>query len=370
MNFIINKTKILVVTVLFLLFWGCRENNIILLGDPEEVHLSIDLQGGAFIDFRLTDQACNPFSWNLPLDEMPENNRNGAPFRGHFICLGRWGAPTAGEMTAGVPHNGQSGNQPWKLISRKGDSLLLIRSVASLDGIIIERKIDFDPDNAIFKVKDIVKSTISIGRPFNIVQHATVGAPFLSASTIIDSNAGKGFMQHLSYPDPQQYEYNWPVAIIDTSGTIVDLTRTDVSESYVSTHLFEESSGWITVSSPEKETMIGYLWKTNEYPWVNLWHDVKNKRPHAKGLEFGTTGIGRPYQDLLAVDTRFHTKNSFFYLDAMETVEKSFLCFQTKIPKDFKGVKELNWRNKDIILTEKDTALPREIIIKNKFSLH
>lgn len=345
--------------------------NTVTLGSKDKAQLTIDLNGGAFTDFRLNEKSPNPFSWNIPLNEMPENNKKGdAPFQGHFLCLGRWGAPTDGEIKAGVPHNGQAGNQPWEVIGHSDNSYLHIYSKAPLDGIDANRKIYFDDNNAVFKVTDHIKSTVSIGRVFNIVQHATIGSPFLSASTITDSNADRGFMQHLSYPDPHRYEYVWPEGVVDISGTKIDLTAGDTEISYVSTHLFSDKTGWITAANPDNGLLIGYIWNTDDYPWLNVWHEMKDGTPWAKGLEFGTTGIGRSYQDLLSSDTRFHGENSFFFLDAGEEFEKSFICFMTQIPDDFKGVGEISMENGQIILYEKNSAKERKITVGNIFSPH
>lgn len=343
------------------------QNAPVVLGDPEGRHLTVDLLGGAFVDFRLSGRTDNPFSWYIPVDEMPENNRRGARFQGHFMCLGRWGAPTAGEIRAGVPHNGEAGNKLWEQHLLQGDSLLVIRTDAPLDGLNVERRIQFDKTNAVFKVTDYINSSWTVGRLFNIVQHATIGPPFLSASTVIDSNAAAGFMQHLSYPDPHSYEYRWPDAVIDTLGNSVDLTRTDVRQSYVSTHLFDEKLGWITACEPQKGLLIGYIWDTEEYSWLNLWHEMKDGKPYAKGLEFGTTGIGRPYQDLLAVDTRFHGINSFIYLDALEELKKSFLCFQVSVPTGYAGVEQLRLEEGRIVLVERKSH--HETVINHHYYL-
>ncbi|MDR1808916.1 MAG: hypothetical protein LBR34_00740 [Prevotella sp.] len=359
----------------YLLLGGCllissltsAGNTVFVLGDSAGTHLSIDLFGGALVDFRLSEQSPNPYSWKISINDMPPNNRNGAPYQGHFLCLGRWGAPTNGEIKAGVPHNGQSGNQLWKIVSVGSDSLK-IRSDASLDGVAAERLLCFDAANAVLKVTDKLQSVLSVGRLFNIVQHATIGAPFLSQSTIIDSNAGSGFMQHLSFPDPHRYEFRWPMALSDTLGNTVNLTSSFEPLSYVSTHLFDSETGWITAASPVVGTLIGYLWKTSDYAWLNLWHNVQDGQPTAKGLEFGTTGVGLPYQDLLSADTRFHGVNSFFFLDALEEVEKSFIAFQTGIPADYKGVKDIRMERGVIVLVEKDAACPRIIRINNKYS--
>lgn len=342
-------------------------NHYVILGDSAGSHLTVDLSGGAFVDFRMSAGQDNPLSWSMPITEMPENNRKGACFQGHFMCLGRWGAPTAGEVSAGIPHNGEAGNKLWTQQLLQGDSLLYISVVAPNDGVSAERIIRFDKENSIFKVTDNINSILSVGRLFNVVQHVTLGTPFLSTSTRINSNATVGFMQHLAYPDPHLYEYEWPNAVMDTLEQPIDLTRTDVPVSYVSTHLFEDEYGWVVAYDPQKSFLVGYVWKTEDYPWINIWQEMKNGQPHAKGLEFGTTGIGLPYQDLLAVDTRFHGVNSFFYLDAMETCQKTFIGFQVSIPAGYAGVKCLGMEKDCIVLLE--NVSNRKIIIKHHYTL-
>lgn len=342
-------------------------NHCVILGDSTGSHLTVDLYGGALVDFRMSNEHDNPLSWTLPVSEMPQNNRKGACFQGHFMCLGRWGAPTQGEINAGIPHNGEAGNILWNQQFLQGDSLLFISVIAPHDGVSAERIIQFDKDKSVFKVTDNINSILSVGRLFNIVQHVTIGTPFLATSTRINSNATVGFMQHLAYPDPHLYEYKWPNAVIDTLGNQIDLTRTDVPINYVSTHLFEDKYGWVVAYNPQKSFLVGYVWATKDYPWINIWQEMRNGQPYAKGLEFGTAGIGLPYQDLLTVDTRFHGVNSFFYLDAMERCQKSFIGFQVLIPTDYAGVKCLKINKDCIVLVENESN--QEIVIKHHYTL-
>ena len=123
---ILHRKIVLLIGFLLYAYSLLAKDHILTLGNPEGKYLSMDLLGGAFIDFRLSKQSDNPYSWYLPTNEMPENNRQGARFQGHFMCLGRWGAPTNGEMKAHIPHNGEAGNKLWKLILSKGDSVLII----------------------------------------------------------------------------------------------------------------------------------------------------------------------------------------------------------------------------------------------------
>jgi len=83
----------------------------------ETASLTVDLCGGAITGFRLLDGGINPLTFKLGPEDMPPHNRTGASYRGHFICLGRWGPPSPGEIKAGIPDHGQAANLTWELIT-------------------------------------------------------------------------------------------------------------------------------------------------------------------------------------------------------------------------------------------------------------
>lgn len=316
------------------------------------VSLSINTEGGAYTDFHFQKNPLNPLSWKLTKQEMPENNKSGAPFQGQFLCLGRWGSPTLGEIKAGVPHNGEPSRDKWKV--QNVDALHLKMSCeAPLDGLAITRTVEMDKKSSVWQVGESVKNTFSVGRVYNIVQHATLGPPFLSSSTIVNSNAGDGFLQEYCYPDPNKLAYRWPFGIIDSTKAPLNLESSKGNVNYVSTHIFDKNIkyGWITAASPDQNLLIGYVWKTAEYPWLNVWHYSKDGVPVAKGLEFGTTGIGKSYKELLESNTFFKGHASYEYIDATESKDKSYICFMIKIPKGFKKVDKIEIADHNIILT-------------------
>jgi hypothetical protein len=320
------------------IYESSSRDTVIYLKNSEST-LGIMAWGGAYVDFRIND-SINPYTWSIKSENMPENNKDGAPFAGHFLCLGRWGSPTEGEMKAGVPHNGEATNTWWN-IKEKTDKKLIMTNIAPLDGMEVKRTVILHENKPVFHVKEEVKNITKIGRLNNIVQHATIGEPFLDTSTIVNSNAGKGFLQKHSYPNPHKYEYSWPEGIIDSTGTPLNLEETKTSHGYVTTHIYDDEYGWITAYNPKMGKVLGYIWRTDEYKWSNIWHCFVDGKPWAKGLEFGTTGIGRSYQELLAVDTRFHGIPSFEFLDAGEEVEKSFTCFFWDIEKGLEGIDDI-----------------------------
>ncbi len=339
---------------------GKNESSIVYM-EQSATKLGVDLLGGAIVDFRLANDTINPFTWKVTREQMPPNNQSGAVFQGHFLCLGRWGAPTTGEMAAGVPHNGQAGAALWQVDKTSQPGSIILQATAPLDGVEVVRKLKWVGKHAVWQATETVTNTTSIARPFNIVQHATIGAPFLDTSTLIFSNATDGFMQSLSYPNPHAFAYSWPNGLLDSSGTPVDLRVSYTKESYVSTHVFTDSIGWVVAFNLGSGHLLGYVFSTEEYPWINIWHQMQEGKPWAKGLEFGTTGIGKSYQELMAIETRFKGRASFFLLDAGEQIEKSYYCFLTKLPPGTVGVNKVELTSTGILI-HSEPALPPLIL--------
>jgi len=331
--------RLLIFLLLNFLFLGCdpdtgrqsgqQDENALITLHNDQIILTIQKIGGSIVRFSPANQPINPLSWAMTPDEMPENNRNGAPFKGHFLCTGRWGSPSEGEISAGVLHNGSVSNTPWNVLKSE-DRGVSMENLARPDGLRISRKIELFSDIPGFLVTESFLNTHTLGRVHNVVQHVTLGPPFLSDQLILQANATEGFNQKFSYPDPELHDYMWPYALIDTlTGEELDLRTNNTPHNLVSTHLVqqEDTYGWIVAYDPESSILLGYCWKREDYPWINIWNHFEDGSPVAKGLEFGTTGIGLPYRMLLETDTRFFGENSWEYIDAGQQIQKSYTGF-------------------------------------------
>ena len=131
----------------------------------------------------------------------------------------------------------------------------------------------------------------------------------------------------------------------------------------VVSYTIDDDYGWVTACNTAQGLLIGYIWKTKEYPWFNAWRHVENGKPVARGLEFGTTGLHQPFPILVAKGKIFG-RAIYQYLDASETVAKSYACFLFKIPKDYKGVARLTNTGGRLILHERDAGPDRDLTME------
>ena len=317
----------------------------------EQVKLSVSLWGGAITDFRQSGDGINPFTWKLTREAMQMDNPDGAPFQGHFLCFGRWGSPTPGEAAQGIPGNGEPAENWWELVSMD-ESSLTMEYKAPLEKMNVSRQITISEKNALVVVREKYTNPNAFGRIFNVVQHPTAGRPFLSEASVVNSNAALGFLQSLAIEGLEKYEYEWPEGYADSLLTPLDLTRSDQDFGFVTTHIIEDDYGWITLSDPEHGLLLGYVWETSEYPWLHIWHGIQDGELWAKGLEFGTTGIGDTFLPEKRFTMDFHGRRNFEFYDAEETREKSYILFMINLPEDYNGIQSIR------ILPEKITLFP------------
>lgn len=312
---------------------------VVTLSNPK-VQLQIDRLGGSITQFQFTDQALNPLVW---ANSGPTSE---ARAMSHFICLDRWGQPSKAEEKNGMPFHGEATRVPWTLDS-SNPSFARLSATLPMAQLRVRRYARLHPSEPLAIVIESITNENKLTRPFNIVQHATVGPPFLDESVLVDSNAAKGFAQ--SAPDATPF--TWPDAYKGEQKVDMRHLTSDPDPNVVS-YVIDDSIGWATAANPAKALLIAYIWKTADYPWLNFWRHVDdNHKPLARGLEFGTTGLHQPYPVLLDKG-RMLNRRLFAILDAAETQTRSYAVFLLKIPTDFKGTARVRYSGTQITLQE------------------
>ena len=327
------------------------------------VQVSVASSGGGITEFRFLDHAVNPLNWEIERDPASTEK----PYlRGHFLCLDRWGTPSDAEAENGMTFHGEAAYASWRLVDRgeSAESRQEAEMICELPiaQMTVRRVMWLGDDQAVLVVREHITNTGKLGRIYNIVQHPSIAPPFLDSATIVDSNAQYGFVQGSVMPESVAAADLWPNAMIE--GELVELRRfqndeTGTRYSDVSTFIFDDAQehGWVTASSPNTGLLLGYLWRVEAYPWLAIWRARSNGRVAARGLEFGTTGLHQPYAELVRVG-RILGRSLYQYIDAGETVEKSYMAFLVKIPHDFEGVAEISYSEGKLELIERRSQNP------------
>lgn len=310
-------------------------DNFVTVSSPAAT-LTVAEAGGAIVGFALPGGPVNPFTWAFAPEEVPENNRRGAPYRGHFLCVGRWGPVEPGEKAAGVPDNGEPQSLPWTIAPRARTDVLEMEVTAPLEQWRVHRRMTMAPGAAWCEVEESFTNLLQTGRFAFLVQHGTLGAEFLRRDSILSCNAGAGFSQLLNRGGVVRSEYRWPQGVRDEKGAPLDLRRCDADVDYVTTHVIDDEWGWATVATPGHGLLVGYLWKTADYPWLHLWHSMRRGQPWSQGIEFGTTGQGGLATPEQRMRAGFHGRDNVLFVDSGATLRRSYSVFLLRVPADFR----------------------------------
>jgi len=309
-----------------------------LLLESRAARLRIELAGGVLSCFQLAGDAVNP------LQGM-----------GHFLCLDRWGPPSAAEEKNGMPFHGEASKVAWRItqpVERKNGGIEAeMTADLPLAGLSVRRRLRMPDAAAQVLVQEEVTNRNRLGRIFNMVQHPTIGSPFLDAETTVDASAGRGLMQSSPLPNPERPTVRWPNAL--HAGKRVDLRRlTDDPNPNVVSFEVPGDFGWTTACAPEQGRLLGYVWKSADYPWFSAWRHVENGKPALRGLEFGTTGLHQPFPVLVSKGRIFDLP-LYTYLDAGQSVTRSYTMFLVRIPERFEGVRNVSYRSGQLVIQER-----------------
>ena len=229
-----------------------------------------------------------------------------------------------------------------------------------LAGLRVERAIEFSKSEPFAIVRETVSNQNKLGRVYNCVQHPTVGPPFLDNDTVVDCNGRHGFAQGGSMPTPEEPSFYWPRALT-RDGESVNLRHlTGNPDPNVVSFAIDEEQGWITAASPSKGLMVGYLWRAQDYPWVSVWRDVRDGKPAARGLEFGTTGLHQPFP-ILIKKGRVFERPTLEYLDAGAKATRSYAVFLMRIPSNYAGVENVSLHEGRLVVRERGAGADREL---------
>jgi hypothetical protein len=321
--------------------------------ENDSVKLTFSLLGGSLIDFESKSQKINPFLWKDDgKDSLYNSQKTNILPQGQFISFNRWGKPTPGETKQGMPANGELAYNWWKLDQHKKEGSLQMSCEAPMDGFSISRNVALSNTDPLFKVTETITNENPVGRPNCIVHNICFVAPFFDPALIINSNASVGFNQMLESSTNIRHEYWWPNAFTDTLKiSSVNISSYSTRFSYLSSHIFRDSVGWVTIYNPRLKLLLGYIWKTTDYPWIHFKNEISFGKPHYQGFAFGNTGFSDKFSNTERIASQFHQVKNFEFIDAKSSAIKSWYCFLISLPNGYE--KTIGIQSSDISIALK-----------------
>ena len=280
--------------------------------EKELLRVTVTVEGGHVAEIYYKKQGVNPL-WIPPWASLEPSKYDAATYpeygldgeskllmgiMGHNLCLDMFGPPSANEEAAGLTTHGEGSVVRYNI--HAGGDQLEMSAELPLAGLSFKRAISLANEDVDF-VETVTNKT-ALDRPIAWTQHVTLGPPFLNAKTEFVFPAAKSrTFEHPEFDDGVMAvatDFKWPHLPL-ANGKSVDLRFFYDEEPFsrFTTHLMtEDERAWFAAFSPEHETLIGYDWRREDFPWLGLWQENKmrsqapwNKRGVTCGLEFGAS---------------------------------------------------------------------------------
>ena len=326
-----------------------------LLLSNDTISVTVVPEGGAMAAIVLGADAekINPL-WNPQwIAREAKVNPPTTAYRGHFVCVDGFGPVSAEERAAGLAMHGEAYTLPWQVegYQKQGNTLTASFSVTlpMVQETLKRRYHVVDGENIVW-VDSELTSLLGFDRPVFWGEHATVSAPFLEPGRVaVDMPAYKSKTK--AHPTPASptrqlqsfVDFTWPMAPT-LDGQMFDV-RTAPMKTNVTDHtttLLDPSRqiAFVTALHLDKKLLIGWVFRREEFPWVQTWLSNPGPNRMTRGLEFATQPYDLPRAEVLRNGPLFDSP-VFRILPAKSTIGAKFLMFYTSVPEGFRRVDDV-----------------------------
>jgi hypothetical protein len=333
----------------------------------DKVALTVISEGGAMAQIVLADdkERINPL-WNpYWIARQAGLNRPASFARGHFVCIDGFGPVSAEERAAGLTAHGEAYTLPWQLQShqKQGNTHSAAYSVVlPIAQESFTRTYHVVDGENIVWVDSAVTSLLGFDRPVFWGEHATISAPFLEpGKVVVDMPVSKSKTKaYQMQPNPTRQlrsyvDFTWPMAPT-MDGQMFDVRSAPMKPNTTdhTTTLLDPSRRlvFVTALHPEKRLLIGWVFRREEFPWVQTWLSNPGPNRMTRGLEFSTQPFDLTRADVLKNGPLFDSP-VLRILPAKSTITSSFLMFYTPVPDGFLKVDDVQLTGGKLVIDDR-----------------
>lgn len=290
---------------------------------------------------------------------------------GHFICVDGFGGVSTEERAAGLPGHGEAHLQTFTVRSGKQGKVAEVTLSAKLPIAMEAFSRTFrmvDGENVVY-VESTLESLLGFDHPMQWAEHATVGSPFLDpGATVFDLSGAQS--QNRPYTEAAQprgqterrlasgVDFTWPAAP-GKDGQTVDMRATPENPHYMdhtTTRLDPAREfAWTAALNVKKRLLLGYLFRSRDYPWLQTWGDYPSTGKLARGMEFSSQPYDVPRREAVGMGTLFG-EPTFQWLPAKASLHRRFLFFYTRVPEGFTETDDIRLENGGIVVEDRKSG--------------
>jgi len=339
----------------------------------DKLQMTVMMQGSSIASLVMTDdgQKLSPY-WN-PTRLAREVGRT-VQFTGslgHFVCVDGFGPVSGEERVAGLPMHREAHITTFEVSAGKetgGSSLTFTAKLPIVQEVFTRRFHMVGGENVVY-VDSQLENLMGFDRPVNWAEHATVAAPFLepSVTTVevsgsrsqtrpcVESPAGAKGQNPTQRRLTSGQDFTWPMAP-GLDGKTIDLRAIPEHPHYLdhAATLLDPSRRleWVAAFNSSKRAILGYVFKREEYPWVQHWGSYSADTQVVRGMEFGTQPYDLPRREIVTDGPMFGTP-VYRWLPAKAKIESHFLLFYARVPQGFQHVDDVRLENGRIVIEDR-----------------
>ncbi|MEJ7607101.1 MAG: hypothetical protein WKF37_12760 [Bryobacteraceae bacterium] len=268
-----------------------------------------------------------------------------------------------------MPGHGEAHQQPWEIQStRKTDGTRSVAFSAHLPLVqeTFRRTLQLVDGEHIIYVESELENLMAFDRPVHWAEHATIGSPFLSpGKTVVDLSAHQSKTRaHNDEENPYPHrladfkEFTWPIAP-GANGEAIDLRNAppafnsiDHTTSLIDT---DRGLGFATALNLQHRLLLGYVFRRQEYPWLQTWESYPPDMGAARGLEFGTQPFDIPRRQVIERGPMFGAP-VVRWLPAKSKIGTRFLFFYTRVPQGFRKVDDVQLKDGKLTIDDRGSS--------------
>jgi hypothetical protein len=372
----------------------------------DKIQFTVMTEGAAIASALMNDDAdkMSPL-WN-PLKLARDNGRQAqyTGTLGHLVCVDGFGQPSAEERAAGLPQHGEAHLTKLNIsgMAKSGaTSSVTLSGTLPIMQEVFSRTFHVVDGESVLYVDSQLENLLGFDRPVNWAEHATIAYPFVQPgiTTIAVSgtrsqnrdytitqgrgaapaaaqnvggrgagpqagagaaSGGRGGSVRRLIPGA---DFTWPMAP-GLDGKPVDVSAIPDNPHYTdhTATLMDPARQveFVTALNTAKHAVFGYMFRRQDYPWIQHWGNFPGENQWVRGLEFGTQPYDIAHRDVINNGPVFGAP-TVRWLPAKSKIETHFLVFYARVPDGFKKVDDVRLENGKIAI--EDHGAQKQVVL-------